>query len=243
MRGTNRASGTWEEDSPPRVHSDLSKATARRQTRRAVVKSLTGLGVFGFGWQPRRAAAQDAAATPVAEGPDAGRAGANLPPGLRIGADGGKIDAEPERGGSVRLVRPGSSIGNFNPVAFAQDPQIPLSYLEPLVRTDASTMQPDPFLAERWEWRNGGLELVFTLREGVVWQDGAPFNAQDVAFSFAVYQHDAESAVSALFALVESIEADADRVLIVRFSERDANWLFNAATLPVFSRLQDQEYW
>jgi peptide/nickel transport system substrate-binding protein len=140
-------------------------------------------------------------------------------------------------------VRPGSSIGNFNPVAFAQDPQIPLSYLEPLVRADASTMRPEPFLAEGWEWRNGGLELLFTIRDGVVWQDGSPFSAHDAVFSFDVYQHDAESAVSGMFALVESIEADSDRDLIVRFNERDANWLFNAATLPVFSRRQYEEYW
>ena len=57
---------------------------------------------------------------------------------------------------------------------FEQDPQIPLSYLEPLVRPDPSTMRPTPWLAQRWEWREHGLELVFALRDGVVWHDGVP---------------------------------------------------------------------
>ncbi|MBI4083970.1 MAG: peptide ABC transporter substrate-binding protein [Candidatus Lambdaproteobacteria bacterium] len=39
-------------------------------------------------------------------------------------------------------------------------------------------------LAERWEWRNGGKELVLTLRKGVRWHDGRPFTAADVKYTF-----------------------------------------------------------
>lgn len=40
-------------------------------------------------------------------------------------------------------------------------------------------------LAERWEVRDGGLTIIFHLRKDVLWQDGAPFTADDVAFTFA----------------------------------------------------------
>lgn len=39
-------------------------------------------------------------------------------------------------------------------------------------------------LAESWEVREGGLSIVFRLREGVRWHDGRPFTADDVEFTF-----------------------------------------------------------
>src|SRR5215468_4493201 len=37
-----------------------------------------------------------------------------------------------------------------------------------------------PDLATRWSRSEDGLHLTFALREGVKWQDGAPFSANDV---------------------------------------------------------------
>ena len=151
--------------------------------------------------------------------------------------------AEPEQGGSLRLVRPGDTLQDLNPAAFAVDYQITLSYLEPLVMPDAVTMEPRPWLASGWAWRDRGLTLELTLRDDVTWHDGTMLSAADAAFSYAVYQSDTNSAVSGLFALVETVETTSDSVVTVRFSEKDANWLLNAATLPVFSRAQYADYW
>ena len=111
------------------------------------------------------------------------------------------------------------------------------------MRPDAATMGPTPWLAERWEWRSDGLELAFLLRDGVLWHNELPLTAADAAFTFEVYSNDTESAVRGLFALVEGIEAISERELRVRFATRDANWLFNVATLPIFSREQYGEFW
>jgi peptide/nickel transport system substrate-binding protein len=43
-----------------------------------------------------------------------------------------------------------------------------------------------PELAERWEWGNGQNDLVFTLRQGVIWHDGKPFTSKDVKSTFDV---------------------------------------------------------
>lgn len=40
-----------------------------------------------------------------------------------------------------------------------------------------------PALAESWEPAPDGLSWVFHLRQGVTWQDGTPFTAEDVVFS------------------------------------------------------------
>ena len=151
--------------------------------------------------------------------------------------------ARPVPGGSARLIRPGTSVENFNPAAFAQDPQIPQSYLEPLLRPDPETMTPRPWLAEGWAWDEDGLRLRLTVRDGISWHDGTAFDASDAAFSYAVYRDDAESAVQSLFSLVDTIEAISERELAVVFLDRDPNWLFNAATLPIFSRRQYEDHW
>ncbi|HLU49208.1 MAG TPA: ABC transporter substrate-binding protein, partial [Planctomycetota bacterium] len=48
-------------------------------------------------------------------------------------------------------------------------------------------LEPDftfsPALAKSWEMSPDGLTLTFRLREDVVWHDGAPFTADDVAFT------------------------------------------------------------
>jgi len=43
---------------------------------------------------------------------------------------------------------------------------------------------PQPDLAERWEITGNGQSYVFHLRQGVAWQDGQPFDAEDVVFTF-----------------------------------------------------------
>lgn len=42
-------------------------------------------------------------------------------------------------------------------------------------------------LAESWETPDNGKSYIFKLRRGVKWHDGAPFTAQDVAFSLDLY--------------------------------------------------------
>ncbi|MGD0998221.1 MAG: ABC transporter substrate-binding protein [Thermoleophilia bacterium] len=53
-----------------------------------------------------------------------------------------------------------------------------------LVGVDAATYQPKPELATSWSSSPDGLTWTFTIRQGVKWQDGQPFTASDVAFTF-----------------------------------------------------------
>ncbi|MEB2283650.1 MAG: hypothetical protein B6D46_15385 [Polyangiaceae bacterium UTPRO1] len=56
---------------------------------------------------------------------------------------------------------------------------------EGLVRLNPKTQLPEPMLATSWEHDDAGTTWTFHLREGVTWHDGAPFTADDVAFTFA----------------------------------------------------------
>jgi peptide/nickel transport system substrate-binding protein len=74
---------------------------------------------------------------------------------------------------------------NFNVVgpATQKTPGASLIY-EPLVRTDYSDgATTKPWLAESWEYTDGGATLEFTIRDDVTFSDGKPLTADDVVFS------------------------------------------------------------
>jgi peptide/nickel transport system substrate-binding protein len=45
-------------------------------------------------------------------------------------------------------------------------------------------MSPEPGLAESWETSEDGLTWTFDIREGVMWSDGEPLTAADIAFTY-----------------------------------------------------------
>jgi len=53
-----------------------------------------------------------------------------------------------------------------------------------LLTWDMAKDKDKPDLATRWEISDDGLDYTFPLRTDVRWQDGVPFDAQDVAYSF-----------------------------------------------------------
>ncbi len=76
-----------------------------------------------------------------------------------------------------------------------------------------------PDLAESWEISDDGLTYTFTLREGVTFHDGTPFNADDVVATFERIINPPEGVISqfrADFDMVQSVEAVDD--LTARFT-------------------------
>ena len=69
----------------------------------------------------------------------------------------------------------------MNPI----DQDITSLIFERLVRTNAFG-EPIPGLAERWIVSSDGLEYVFVLRNDILWQDGIPFSAVDVAYTMSL---------------------------------------------------------
>jgi len=75
---------------------------------------------------------------------------------------------------------------SFNPlVAQETSSTAIIGYIfEGLTRTNGLTLEVEPNLAKRWEVFDDGLRWTFFLREDVLWSDGKPFTADDVAFTF-----------------------------------------------------------
>jgi peptide/nickel transport system substrate-binding protein len=58
-----------------------------------------------------------------------------------------------------------------------------------LTKISQPSMEAEPDIASEWQVSEDGLVYTFTLREGVLWQDGQPFSVQDVLFSFGLWAH------------------------------------------------------
>jgi peptide/nickel transport system substrate-binding protein len=74
----------------------------------------------------------------------------------------------------------------FNPLLHESDTLWPSTagIYEPLILYNRATGNYAPWLATRFDWSEKDTRLRFTLRPGVLWSDGAPFVAGDVAFTF-----------------------------------------------------------
>ncbi|WP_404404636.1 ABC transporter substrate-binding protein [Pelagibacterium halotolerans] len=64
------------------------------------------------------------------------------------------------------------------------DFRIAVNLYDGLVRYGDGTLEVEPALATDWEISEDGLTYTFTLREGVTFHDGTPFNAEAVKFNF-----------------------------------------------------------
>ena len=69
-------------------------------------------------------------------------------------------------------------------VTAVNDFRILMNVYDGLVRYKDGTLEVEPALAESWEISEDGTVYTFTLREGVSFHDGSPFNAEAVKFNF-----------------------------------------------------------
>jgi peptide/nickel transport system substrate-binding protein len=91
--------------------------------------------------------------------------------------------AQPRPGGTLRFVvepEPSTLVSIDN--SFGATSKISPKITEGLLTYDLD-LRPQPQLATSWSVSPDGLRYTFQLRPGVIWHDGQPFTADDVAFS------------------------------------------------------------
>jgi peptide/nickel transport system substrate-binding protein len=103
--------------------------------------------------------------------------------------------------------------------------QIPHNYL--VVLTDQFTWVPqlaaEQLSVERGTWRvnaDGTMETTWKLRPNIKWHDGTPFTADDLVFSFGVYQDpEVPNRARSTVRLMQSVTAPDPLTLVVQWRE------------------------
>ena len=89
----------------------------------------------------------------------------------------------------------------------------------------------EPMLATGWEWSDDNLALTMTLREGVVFHDGEPFDAEAVRYNIERSKTLDESRRKAELAQVERVEVVNDHEVTLHLSQPFA---------PLLAQLSDR---
>ena len=88
-----------------------------------------------------------------------------------------------------------------------------------------------PWLATSWSWANGGTELILHTRPGVKWQDGKPFSAADVAYTFNLIKK--FPALDGNGVTFTSASAPSSSEVILRFSSAAFTQLFDISQVLI----------
>jgi peptide/nickel transport system substrate-binding protein len=122
---------------------------------------------------------------------------------------------------------------SLNPLIGWESSTLELMHLnyDYLVGFSATDLAPRPELATSWSHSADGKTWTFVLRKGVRWQDGRPFTARDVAFTFNfIIEHQVSNFVNYV-QFVDTVEAvDAHTVRFV-CSQPKSNMLVMAVPI------------
>jgi peptide/nickel transport system substrate-binding protein len=152
--------------------TDAGTATPKKLMRRRVALRLVCLGSVGLAVSvacapaPRASEPQSVPPTPAAATTNTA-----TPP------------QQPKRGGTLRLGVPGDSGFTVDPHSLSPRGLALLYHVYDRLIVYDDRLQPQPQLAESWEFANGSTQLKLTLRKGVQFHTGREFSSDDVAFN------------------------------------------------------------
>jgi peptide/nickel transport system substrate-binding protein len=121
-------------------------------------------------------------------------------------------------------------------VTAVNDFRILMNVYDGLVRYASGTLEVEPALATDWTISDDGTVYTFTLRDGVTFHDGSPFDAEAVVFNFErmlnedhPYHDTGPFPLSFFFSAVESVEATGDMEVTFTLNAPYAPFLSNLA--------------
>jgi len=130
--------------------------------------------------------------------------------------------ADIKRGGTLRMtsIKQGILIENFNPFSPNTNEMAIGGFYETLIYFNSMTGRIMNWLAESYEWSDDLLELTFNLREGVLWNDGAPFTEEDVLFTIGLGKDNRALDVASLWSTgVTGVRSDKPMTVTFTFSD------------------------
>ncbi len=121
-------------------------------------------------------------------------------------------------------------------IEWGEDAKVTWSLYEPLVSYKGDTIELEGRLAETWTVSPDGKSIDFTLRQGVKFHDGTPFDSEAVVFTFQrltdpkhPYRPKLDPPYGPNFADIERVIADGPRHAVFKLKRPSAVFLYNLA--------------
>jgi len=123
-----------------------------------------------------------------------------------------------------------SWVRNFNPLTTAASARWPTlaGVYEPLYVFNSVRAEQVPWLAVSYQWRENNRVLRITTRDGVLWSDGRPFTARDVAFTFKLLERFPALDGGGVWGFLADVEA---------IDERTVDFHFQRVYIPGFDEI------
>lgn len=133
-----------------------------------------------------------------------------------------RAQKHPERYGGTLVLTSTSDPKSFNDIIAKETSTRDVTgyIFDGLTTLNGQTLKVQPALAKSWEVSPDGMTWTFHLREDVRWNDGAPFGADDVVFTFneLIYNDDIASSSRDIFTIEnKTIKVEKVDNLTVRF--------------------------
>jgi peptide/nickel transport system substrate-binding protein len=121
-------------------------------------------------------------------------------------------------------------------VTAVNDFRILMNLYDGLVGYKSGTLEVEPALATDWTISDDGKTYTFTLRDGVTFHDGSPFNAEAVKFNFErmldenhPFHDTGPFPLSFFFSAVDSVDAPDEKTVVFHLKDPYAPFLSNLA--------------
>jgi peptide/nickel transport system substrate-binding protein len=87
-----------------------------------------------------------------------------------------------------------------------------------------------PWLASSYAWSNNNQTLTFTIRKGVKWQDGTPFTANDVVYTFQLIKKNPGLDLNASWSVLKSVTLKGSDQVVFDFKTPAVPYFFYVAS-------------
>ncbi|MFD0061012.1 MULTISPECIES: ABC transporter substrate-binding protein [unclassified Streptomyces] len=121
---------------------------------------------------------------------------------------------------------------NYNPFLDASKLTASNFVYEPLYVIEQNSCKEVPWLAKSYHWQNPRT-LVFDIRNGVQWNDGKPFTAKDVAFTFNMIKKYDVLDTKGSWPLLDSVRATGAKQVTFTFKEPGASGFPVITAVPI----------
>lgn len=204
-----------------RIQTRRGAAVTRRRARRWLVAATVTLSVVltacGSGDSEDDKDEPAAGGSPTTSAPSTG---------------GSSSGGGPAAGGTLKV---GLSLNpsSLDPITGTSGYDHPILYalFDTLIDFDPQSLEPKPGLAESWD-QPDPQTLILTLREGVTFQDGTPFDAAAVKVNLDRALTDDVSLIKADLASIDSVEATDAKTVTIKLKTPDSSLPLKLADRP-----------